>query len=139
MSGRGHYRIMRATIKPIWYEKWDQDDTNQYFNPVLISCRVPHNETVVDVHLSKNSCEIKQPSMLIFSESVRKSRRKFTVCVKPLDFREDIANYLVQWIEILRTVGADRIEFYVKKIEKTAQDVLEWYDKLFKFKLRIIY
>lgn len=39
LSNDGHVRIIKSTVDTIWYDKWDTNDNNTYFNPVLLSCR----------------------------------------------------------------------------------------------------
>lgn len=54
------------------------------------------------------------------------SLHTFTVCVKPLDFLEDISERLIQWIEINRILGAEKIEIYVKNVGENVWKILKW-------------
>ncbi len=41
------------------------------------------------------------------------SKKRFAVCVKGLDFpSEDISVRLVEWLELLRALGADKVFLY---------------------------
>lgn len=117
---------MSSTIKPIWYEEWDTNDTNQYYNPMLLSCRVPSNDKPVSVSITKNHCKVRQQPHFILEGLMNSTRRDFTVCVKPLDFREDISRHLIQWIEIMKILGANKIEFYVKELGEGSLKILKW-------------
>lgn len=117
---------MKSTLKPIWYDEWDPNDINQYYNPVLLSCRIPFNETVVGVSITTKPCEMRPNSTFKLNDTVKDVERNFSVCVKPLDFREEISHHLVQWIEILRILGAEKIDFYVKRLAKDTTKVLKW-------------
>lgn len=122
----GRYRFMKASIKPIWYDEWDFNDTSEYYNPVLVSCTIPLFERTVAVSIASQPCEVKKNPTFSLQSVSKDVKRDFTVCVKPLDFREDITHHLIQWIEVLKLLGADRIEFYVKKLNIGTRKVLKW-------------
>ena len=51
-------------------------------------------------------------------------KAKFAVCVKGLDFpEEDLSVRLVEWIELLTTLGANKIFFYQLEIHPNVSKV----------------
>lgn len=118
--------MTKVTINPIWLDIWDQNDANIYFNPVLLSCRIPFGLTPKSVSVTTKPCDNEGGNSFLITDDKDKSHHTFTVCVKPLDFPEDISERLIQWIEINRILGAERIEIYVKSIEKNVWKILKW-------------
>lgn len=55
--------------------------------------------------------------------------RKFTVCLTPLNFGYNRDYELVEWIELNRILGAEKIIVYNYSSAKNVQDVLEYYSK----------
>lgn len=49
------------------------------------------------------------------------------MCVKGLDFAEDISARLVEWLELQFLLGADRVFFYVFKVHPKVDMVLRYY------------
>ncbi|KAJ8923308.1 hypothetical protein NQ315_001866, partial [Exocentrus adspersus] len=94
----------KVTATPIWLDIWDQNDTNIYFNPVLLSCRVPYGLPVTTFYLVPKPCT---------------------------NVQEDITERLIQWIEICRILGAEKIEIYVKNIKKKVWRILKWYSSTY--------
>lgn len=118
---------MKSTLKPIWYNEWNRNNKRQYYDPVLLSCKIPFGEKAVDVSITTKPCEIKRYPRFTIKYNGKRKERNFTVCVKPLDFRDDISYHLIQWIEVLKILGADKINFYVKKLRKETLKVLKWF------------
>ncbi|KAJ8980982.1 hypothetical protein NQ317_013436, partial [Molorchus minor] len=122
------YHISKVTTNPIWSENWNKNDTNIYFNPVLLSCRIPSNISSIGTFLTTKPCGKSVSTNNYFKVKERGGKNeRFTICVKPLDFLEDISKRLIQWIEINRLLGADRIEIYVRKVTNSVWKALKWY------------
>ncbi|XP_050302557.1 uncharacterized protein LOC126740526 [Anthonomus grandis grandis] len=121
-----HVLVVRATVMPIWYEKWNANDKNTYYNPVLISCRVPAlNLIPMGISLSKKPCDT---IYKMFNINIPKeTKHNFTVCIKPLDFMKDISMHLVRWIEISKILGAQYFYFFIKNVTKETRRILNWY------------
>ncbi|XP_018561135.1 uncharacterized protein LOC108903440 [Anoplophora glabripennis] len=120
--------VTKVTTTPIWLDAWDQNDTNVYFNPVLLSCRIPLGLAPENVSITTKPCDGKQGKHFSLTNDTGNSQYTFTVCVKPLDFLEDISERLIQWIEMIRILGAEKIEIYVKKVKRNVWKILKWYD-----------
>lgn len=117
----------------MWHKKWHNGNKDSY-NPVLISCRIPSLEAPQAISLSSKPCD---PTgyLLKFQKFTPKKRRKklhkkISVCVKLLNFTEDISEKLISWIELNKILGADDFYIYVYyKIDKRILEVLDWYSK----------
>ena len=46
-------------------------------------------------------------------QSDKEPKKKFAVCMKALTFMDDRSAQLVEWIEILKALGAEQIFFYI--------------------------
>ncbi|CAH0564511.1 unnamed protein product [Brassicogethes aeneus] len=126
-SKDGSVFVTKTTFTPVWSEKWDQNSTNVYYNPILLSCRIPIGLIPVFVKLTTQPCEINVNSRKYDLEPLNLPKRMFTVCVKPLNFKEDISKRLIQWIEINRILGAEKIELYIGKLDDRVKKTLKWY------------
>lgn len=56
-------------------------------------------------------------------------KRRFTVCLSPLNFNYSRAYELVEWIELNRILGAERFTIYNYSSARNVQDVLAYYSK----------
>lgn len=57
-----------------------------------------------------------------------KEKKGFAVCVKGLDFlHEDLSVRLIEWIELLGLLGADKIFFYELAVHPNITKVLRYY------------
>lgn len=56
-------------------------------------------------------------------------KKDFAVCVKGLDFlHEDLSVRLVEWIELLNLLGADKVFFYELQVHPNISKVLRHYE-----------
>ena len=112
--------------KYIWYKKWGnyKQDT---FQPYLISCQLPEThwgKVPSSVSLVQNHCEIATSNLRIIFNKPLKDKKHFAVCVKGLAFPEDdISLKLIEWIELLRILGADKIFFYIISVHRNVEKV----------------
>ena len=57
-------------------------------------------------------------------------RQKIGVCLKVLNFpSEDVSLRLIEWLELLRQLGASKIFIYVLKVNRNIEKVLNYYSK----------
>lgn len=58
----------------------------------------------------------------------QKTKKEFAVCVKGLDFpTDDLSVRLIEWIELLHVLGADKIFLYNLEIHPNVTKVLNHY------------
>ncbi|KAK4874249.1 hypothetical protein RN001_013609 [Aquatica leii] len=136
------YHITKAVRTNIWSKEWYTED-EESFNPVLISCYIPSNYIPQSLSLSIKPCILSKKSFRVIvprkTKDLDYSNFTMTVCVKPLNFIEDISKKLLQWIEINKILGADRFEFYVDKVHKNVNKLLKFYSRTFKRSFSIKY
>lgn len=129
-SSDGRYHITQATITKIWNDNWSAQDHNSYLDPYLISCHVPSNFPIRYFSLNKAPCNPSDKILKIPIFADPPKLTNFTICVKPLNFENDISAHLLQWIIINQLVGADKFELYLEKISPTTLTFLLDLDKL---------
>ena len=58
-----------------------------------------------------------------------RDKKEFAVCVKGLDFpNDDLSVRLIEWIELLHILGADKIFFYNLEVHPNVTKVLNYYE-----------
>ncbi|XP_044759848.1 uncharacterized protein LOC123317399 [Coccinella septempunctata] len=116
----------KAVITTIWSEEWNKNDVHSYFEPVLLSCRVPNVFKPKFVSLSTEPCGTPHSNFAIEAYNDTSRRLNFTICVKPLVFNEDISEGLLQWIQINEILGAQKINIYYHLVNDRTKGILEW-------------
>ncbi|XP_037933200.1 uncharacterized protein LOC119668933 [Teleopsis dalmanni] len=117
--------------KTIWYKKWGNSARSVY--PYLLSCIIPEenmNDIPITVSLVKEECDRATNNLKISYELPEKPKTKsgFAVCVKALMYPfEDLSARIVEWLELLRLLGADKIIMYKYKTHKNVTKVLDYY------------
>ncbi|KAJ3651683.1 hypothetical protein Zmor_017707 [Zophobas morio] len=115
---------------PFWmfYPKWGAD--NGYFiHPYLITCPVVllDNASPVSVSLAENPCDSTTNNVKIYNPDY-KEKKNFVVCVKGMSFPyDDHSVRLTEWIELLRILGAEKVNFYEFNVHPNTQRVLDYY------------
>lgn len=119
----------------IWMSDWGNAIDGQY-QPYLISCRIPEvmrQRIPSSVSLVGKQCDLATNNLrVIYNRPISEDMRKsFGVCVKGLDFMyDDLSVRLVEWIELLRILGADKIFFYELQVHPNISRVLDFYVRL---------
>lgn len=126
-----------ATYHYIWFERWG-NHRDEYLQPYLINCPLYKKKTTksslqprfVSIYQSKcsnltNQLEIDSN---YFSQLNDKVKKKFSVCVKALDFpSDDLSFRLIEWIELIRLLGGTKITFYQFDVQSNIDKVLKYY------------
>lgn len=119
--------------KYIWHNKWGNYKQGIY-QPYLIACRIPkpfHGIVPASVSLVEKECETATNNLrVIYNRPPDDHKKGFAVCVKGLDFLyDDLSVRLIEWIELLNMLGADKIYFYNLQIHQNISKVLKYYEK----------
>lgn len=126
-SEERHVDSVEATVTPIWWKQWDPGSRDAV-TPLLISCNLVDTENEpFFVSVSSNACEDASNVLRVEPSTNGDYSRNFTVCVKDMNFSYDISNRLIEWFELLKLLGADRVDVYVAKVPKRVQKVLQFY------------
>ncbi|XP_067005537.2 uncharacterized protein [Anabrus simplex] len=116
--------------KYIWHLKWGgiTQGTNQ---PYLMTCKVPADmkgKIPVAVSVVENKCD-KAQNILKVRYSTPPEKKDFVVCVKGLDFlHKDLSVRLVEWIELLGILGADKVVLYELQAHPNISRILRYYE-----------
>ncbi|XP_012288579.1 uncharacterized protein LOC105704158 [Orussus abietinus] len=121
--------------KYIWYSKWGNYKQGIY-QPYVIACRVPPSQwrrgPPASVSLVESQCDTATNNLrVIYNLPEGPGKKDFAVCVKGLDFlHEDLSVRLVEWIELIGLLGADKIFFYELQVHPNISKVLRHYRRL---------
>lgn len=126
--------ISQATYVYGWYSKWGNYHDG-ILQPYIVTCKIPRikglpkNLYPASVSLVENRCSKATNNLKITNERPEK-KKEFAVCVKGLDFlHEDLSVRLVEWIELLRLLGASKIFLYELEIHPNITKVLNHYQE----------
>lgn len=123
----------------IWPPFWNDANQYGYFHPQLITCPVPKEyaqDTPQAVSLqARGDCDAVQqePSNVLRVIYREKREAQFAkssigVCVQALRFGSyDVSVRMVEWLEMVRLLGADKVYFYVYGANDNIWKVLKHY------------
>merc|ERR1719264_2519556 len=118
--------------KYIWYKKWGNYKQG-LFQPYLLACQLPKSHwgsVPSSVSIVEQPCDTATSNLrVIYNKPAEgEQKKKFAVCVKGLDFPDDdLSVRLIEWIELLTTLGADKIFLYNLEVHPNVTKVLEHY------------
>ncbi|CAB3369777.1 uncharacterized protein LOC135935988 [Cloeon dipterum] len=120
--------------KYIWYKKWGNYKQG-ILQPYLIACKLPptHKSRVpISVSLVERPCDTASNNLRVLYNTPPGGQKKgFAVCVKGLDFlHEDLSVRMVEWIELLHLLGADKIFMYKLQVHPNISKVLDYYQQV---------
>lgn len=119
--------------KYIWYSKWGNYKQGIY-QPYVIACKVPQSHwrrgPPASVSLVEKRCDTATNNLRV-TYNKPAVKKDFAVCVKGLDFlHEDLSVRLIEWIELITMLGADKIFFYELQVHPNVTKVLRHYQSL---------
>ncbi|KAK6634678.1 hypothetical protein RUM43_012079 [Polyplax serrata] len=124
--------VKTLEYKYIWYRKWGNYKQGIY-QPYLIACQIPakfRGKVPASVSLVEKPCNNATNNIRVIYNLSEGGRKKgFAVCVKGLDFlHDDLSVRLVEWIELLHLLGADKVFFYQLQVHPNISKVLNYYE-----------
>ena len=122
----------------LWREEWGWNRIGS--QPYLIACQNPQPDVApVSVSLVERKCDQASNNLKVIHNLPNQLTKKlFAVCTKDLDFMDDQTNQVVEWIEILSILGADKIFIYVIKIHPNMMKTLKYYETKGKVKVEMM-
>lgn len=119
--------------KYIWFNKWGNYKQGIY-QPYLIACKIPkpfHGIVPASVSIVERECDTATNNLrVIYNRPPDDKKKGFAVCVKGLDFLyDDLSVRLVEWIELLNILGADKIYFYELQVHPNISKILQHYER----------
>uniref|UniRef100_A0A1B6FCX5 Glycosyltransferase family 92 protein n=1 Tax=Cuerna arida TaxID=1464854 RepID=A0A1B6FCX5_9HEMI len=124
--------VKTMEYKYIWYKKWGNYKQG-IFQPYLIACQIPqpyHKLVPSSVSVVEKVCDIASNNLRIIYNKPEK-KKGFAVCVKGLDFLyDDLSVRLIEWIELLGILGAEKVFFYELQVHPNISKVLRHYNDI---------
>ena len=101
--------------KYLWDPGWG-NYKDGILQPYLITFKIPASHTAKIpkmVSLVENPCQHASNSLRVIHNKPKEESKKFAVCVKGLTFPDvDLSLRIVEWIEVITALGADKIYVY---------------------------
>jgi hypothetical protein len=125
--------------KYIWNKKWGNYKQG-LLQPYLMTCNLPKPDDLTSkgfkidqlpasVSLTEKGCEPPTNNLRI-NNIVPAVKKRFAVCVKGLDFLQvDLSVRLVEWIELLGLLGADKIILYELEVHPNVSKASRYYQE----------
>ncbi|XP_049871794.1 uncharacterized protein LOC126370814 [Pectinophora gossypiella] len=118
----------------MWRNKWGHRHAGTW-QPYLITCVLPlavRGLVPASVSLVERPCDRATNNLSVYYDApLQPHRHEFAVCVRGLDFlHKDISVRLVEWIELVRLLGAHKIFFYKFQLLRNISMVLKYYEYL---------
>ena len=121
-----------ATYVYGWYPKWG-NYADGHLQPFIITCKIPRikglprSSVPSSVSIVQNKCD-KVSNNLRVNNHRPAVKQRFAVCVKGLDFLyEDMSVRLVEWLELLRILGASKVFLYDLEVHPNISKVINYY------------
>lgn len=115
-----------------WYPKWG-NYKDGFLQPYVMTCKVPRikglprNQAPDSVSIVERKCDKITNNLRVVNNRPEK-KEKFAVCVKGLDFlHEDLSVRLVEWLELLSVLGANKVFLYDLEVHPNISKVLDYY------------
>lgn len=127
--------VRNLEYKYVWNHKWG-NYRDGVLQPYLLACVLPpdvRDLVPASVSLVEAACDRATNNLRVHYDAPAspEGRKDFAVCVKGLDFlHEDLSVRLVEWIELVRLMGADKIFFYELQVHPNITKVLRHYQEL---------
>lgn len=128
---------MQAEVTEVWLQQWNRNPFPDTYHTYLISCPVPlhlrnHTRDLTHVSVSPQVCCKLTTMLQVHKRGIDDwksvgEKKQFAVCVKGMDFKDDISLRLIEWLELLSILGADHIFMYKYSVHENVDKVLNYY------------
>ena len=117
--------------KWIWVRGWGNYRQGA-LQPFLLTCRLPietPDHIPVFVSLAERPCDKAYNALKLYNrEEIATKKGQLAVCVKGLDFpTDDLTIRLIEWLEVLRALGAEKVFLYELSVHPNVQRALKYY------------
>lgn len=129
--------VVKADTSEIWGQQWNQNPDPETYHTYLFSCPVPlkmqsKNFFPDFVSVSSQACGSVSTKLTVYREGFLTwqngiAHKKYAVCVKGMDFEEDVSIKLIEWLELLYILGVDQVFIYKYTIHQNIDKVLDYY------------
>ncbi|CAD1476127.1 unnamed protein product [Heterotrigona itama] len=131
---RGRAVSVEALVSTIWLDEWGE--TVDSYAGILVGCQLPPDAAIEPsrVYVGLEPCHQDASHSLTIKTGEDRNgtegrRRQFTLCIKGLDFDEDISAKIVAFVELHRILGAEHFYFYVFNVHANVLRVLRLYER----------
>lgn len=120
-------------LRRIWYYEWGHGSEHNY--PHLLDCPVldEHKDWIPEtIALVASPCDKATNNVKVYYRPLKENEEKkgFAVCVKGLDYPYvDISHRIVEYIETMRSLGADKVLMYNLQVHPNTTKVLKYYEQ----------
>jgi hypothetical protein len=112
--------------RALWPSYWGQNKKGA--TPFLVSCKNPKGKVPKFVSLVEGECGKANNVMEVKNKRPTRDQRKlFVVSVKGVDFDDDVSILLIEWCEILKLLGVDKVEVFIVRAHANVVRVLQYY------------
>ena len=107
--------------------------------PHILSCIPPasvKHMVPMSVSLVENECPKNKPSnnlRVFYQTQENEEKQGFAVCSKGLSQLEDVSLKIIEWIELLRSLGVDKISLHILAVHPNVMKVEKISIKVSKF------
>lgn len=130
--------VAASSVYTIWPETWDFALKEGIYGPQIITCPIPRQfaqriPEAVSLSLVEN-CTQQAPSnvlRVIYNQrNTNHTKPSIGICVQALRFGAlDFSVRLVEWLEMIKIMRADKVYFYVMDSTESMFQVLRHYAK----------
>ncbi|KJH45211.1 hypothetical protein DICVIV_08752 [Dictyocaulus viviparus] len=125
------HSVVEGYIREIWQRGWDPRDN--FYNVNLITCPIPkrlEQSAKMFVSISMKLCQSQQSALRVHIPPPAYRKEVVAVCVKGMDFEEEISSRLVEWLEAQYLLGVSTVTIYKYTVSQSVQNVLAYYERL---------
>ncbi|TRY68744.1 hypothetical protein TCAL_02493 [Tigriopus californicus] len=127
-------RLSNVTnVDLIWVRAWG-NNRDGILQPYLITCPLPKDsghEVPVMVSLVEKQCDKAENALFVFNSDLSRHpdhQEALAVCVKGFDIpTDDLSVRIVEWVEMLKVMGVNRLFLYNMAVHPNVQRVLDYY------------
>ena len=100
-----------------------------FLYPHILSCNAPDSlkhMVPLSVSLMENECPQNKPSnnlKLYYQTHENDEKQGFAVCSKGLSHLDDVSLKIIEWIELLRSLGVDKISLHIIAVHPNVMKV----------------
>ena len=82
----------------------------------------------ISVSIVENKCDYASNNVKVIDNQRKQPKKdEVIVCVRALDFDNDMSFQLIEWIELLHLLGASKIFFYIIQLHPNMSKVIDYY------------
>ena len=113
----------------------EKSRTPENYRPYLLTCYIPQYKhdhvpravSIIESEAKKITCNPSNYLKVVHNSKKEQDKKTFAVCVRGLYILEDISLRLMEWIELVKLMGANQIFFYGLHMPAKVEELLNHY------------